>query len=381
MPMRIPVASTFVAVIAGITLLTWNGSRFLHAEARIRTKDLTFLPSPTVAKVLCLGHANSFAKLRWIDSFAYFQKQLDVKDDTIAASGESTYKRLYHMLLALDPKFLPFYEHLSLVLGGVLNHHGTAFGFLNGGLLELPHETKLWRMIAAEMSTMTKAGEANTLGSLDAFLSAWSESESTPEGRQMVWDWKKAMGQRRFQDLEQLPYWIEQLHRATPGTPTYDFVLRTLREQVARFGEGRLALLVTAYRERYWIPPVTIDDLLQPEVVRKAFPRGLPSLAPLRQELGGYVLKQDPFGFPYQLQAGQPISVGWQQVRETKRAALMSAGLAKIAQKEGRWPTTVAEARAAGLELDVLPPGGWWSIEGQIVSLHWPEAPFPAWVP
>jgi hypothetical protein len=379
--MRMPVASTIVALVAGMVLLAWNGTRFVNAEARIRTKDLTFLPSPAVAKVLCLGHANSFAKLRWIDSFAYFEKQLDVKDDSIAGSGESTYERLYRMLLALDPKFLPFYEHCSLVLGGVLNHHGIAFSFLNGGLLELPHETRLWRMIAAEMSTMSKSGEAGAVGSLEALLSAWSESESTPEGRQMVWDWKKAMGQRRFQELEQVPYWIEQLHRATPGTSTYDFVLRTLREQVARFGESRLALLTSAYRQLYWIPPVTISDLLRPEVVRKAFPRGLPSLGPIRQELSGFVLNPDPFGYPYELLAGEPISVGWQEVRETKRAALMSAALAKIAQKEGRWPTTVAEARAAGLELDALPNGGWWSIEGQIVSLHWPEPPFPAWVP
>ena len=378
--MRLPLPSTLVAMAAGLTLLAWNGSRFVDAQARIRTKDLTFLPSPAVAKVLCLGHANSFAKLRWIDSFSYFEKQLDAKDDTIASTGESAYERLYRMLLALDPKFLPYYEHASLDLGGVLDRHAVALGFLEGGLLELPHSTQLWRMIAAELSVTVKS-EANDAGVMDQFLSAWSDSESTPEGRQLVWDWKKAMGQRRFKELEQLPYWLEQLQHATPGTPTYEFVLRTVREQMAQFGESRLQMLVDAYRALYWIPPVTLDDLLRPEVVNKVFPRGLPALGPLRYERPFFMLKADPFGYPYQLLAGHPVSVGWQQVRETKRTLMMGIRLAEVAKRDGRWPTTIAEAKAAGVELDALPHGGWWSITGQEVEAHWPAPAYVPWTP
>ncbi len=378
--MHLPVRSTLVAVVAGLILLAWNGSRFVNAQARIRTKDLTFLPSPSMAKILCLGHTNSFAKLRWIDSFAYFEKQLDVKDDTIVSTGESAYERLYRMVLALDPKFMPYYEHASLDLGGVLNRHATALGFLEGGLLELPHETQLWRMIAAELSVTIKS-ESAAAGAMDDFLTAWSDSETTPEGRQMVWDWKKAMGQRRFNELEQLPYWLEQFNHAAPGTPTYEFVLRTLREQMARFGESRLQMLVDSFRALYWIPPVTLDDLLRPEVVIKAFPHGLPALSPLRYQLPFFTFNADPFGYPYQLLGGHPLSVGWQQVRKSKQAALMTNRLAEVAKRDGRWPTTLAEARAAGVEFDTLPNGGWWSITGQMVEAHWPEPSGAAWLP
>lgn len=375
-----PFASTCVALLAGSVLLAWNGSRFVHAQARVRTKDLTFLPSPAVAKVLSLGHANSFAKLRWIDSFAYFERQLDVKDDTIQSSGQSTFERLYRMLVALDPRFVPYYEHASLNLGGVLTRHDIALSVLQGGLLDLPHETRIWRMIAAELSINFR-GESAGANGLDLFLAAWSENELTDAGRESVWDWKRAMGQRLSRELEQVPYWLEQLRHLTPGTPSHTYVLNTLREQVARLGENNLQALVDAYRELHMIPPVTLADVTVPDVVAKAFPQGISTLGPLNFEQGGFSLKTDPFGYAYEMVDGKPQSPGWQRLRSTKRAALMGQKLAEIAKRDGRWPTTVSEALAAGVALDALPAGGRWVISGQEVKVEWTPAPFAAWMP
>ena len=378
--MRFPFASTLVVVVTGAVLLTWNGSRFVDAQARTRTKDLTFLPSPIVAKVLCLGHANSFAKLRWIDSFAYFERQLEVKDDTIQSSGESAFERLYRMLVALDPKFLPYYEHASLNLGGVLTRHDIALSIMQGGLLDLPHETQLWRMVAAELS-LNFHGETAGVNGMDQFLTAWSESELTDYGRELVWDWKKAMGQRLSRELEQVPYWLEQLRRLKPGTPSHQYVLDTLREQVARLGESNLQALVDAYRELHRIPPITLADVVVREVITKAFLKGIPTQGPLTFEHGVFSLKVDPFGYAYELVNGKPLSPGWQRLRSTKRAGAMSEKLAEVAKREGRWPTTVAEAGAAGVVFDALPVGGTWVISGQVVTAQWTPAPFPAWTP
>src|ERR1043165_3865084 len=98
-----------VIVAGAVALLGWNSSRFLTAKHEIRAKDLDFLPAPEVAGVLALGHANTLAKLRWIDSFAYFQFQLDRQDDRVAGGG-SGFQRLYATLIQLDPRFEPFYE-------------------------------------------------------------------------------------------------------------------------------------------------------------------------------------------------------------------------------------------------------------------------------
>ncbi len=367
-------------MIIGLGLLTWNGSRFVHAQARIRTKDLTFLPSPTTARLMCLGHVNTFAKLRWIDSFAYFEKQLDLKDDTVLRTGESTFERLYRMLVALDPKFLPYYQHASLNLGGVLSRHEVALSILEGGLLDLPHETQLWRMVAAEMSTTYKA-ETASISAMDGFLASWYDAETTDEGRQEVWDWKKAMGQRRYLELEQVPYWIEQLRRAPANSPTRAFVLRTLREQVARFGESRLQLLIDSYRAQRLIGPVMLPDLLAPEIVARAFPKGLPAFGPIQANLGGFSLRPDPFGFAYELDDGQPLSPGWQQLKIDKRLGMLSGRLVEVAKRDGRWPTTVAEAVAAGVVLDPLPKNGTWEINGQEIVVHWTPPPNPPWEP
>jgi hypothetical protein len=142
-------------------LLCWNGSRFIGAKAKIRMKDLTFLPSPQTARLLTLGHNNTVAKLRWIDSFAYFQMQLERKDDTVASTGDSAFGRLYDTLIALDPHFIPLYEHALLNLAGLLSHHQAILSLLQRGLIDNPHSTVLWRLNLVEFATTYDAENRN----------------------------------------------------------------------------------------------------------------------------------------------------------------------------------------------------------------------------
>lgn len=377
--MRIAPSSVLI-VMVGCALLAWNGSRFVGAQPKVRTKDLTFLPAPAVAKAMTLGHDNTVAKLRWIDSFAYFELQLDRKDDTVSASGESAFERLYRMLLALDPHFLPYYQHLSLNLGGVVGKHSQVLPLLQGGLLELPHDTDLWRLIATELQTVYHLEDRNPRA-MDAFLTSWHDAELTPIQQQQVWDWKKAIGRRQYQGLEQLAYWQEQLSATAPGTPAREFVINTMREQVARFGEEQLGALLTAWRKLRPVGPTSVADLLQPDCLRAAIPHGIPPYAPLYDDGGTLRLRPDPFGYEYALLGGAVISPGWQLHRAIQRGALMSARLATLASTTGSWPKTLAEAQMLGLQLDELPARCQWQLIGQEIRVIADPPPHAAWDP
>lgn len=204
-----------VTVLA-VGLAGWNASRFIGAEPRIRTKDLTFLPSVEVGRLLSLGHTNTAAKLRWIDSFAYFQLQLDRKDDRIVGTGESAFLRLYQLLTGLDPYFQPFYEHSTLNLGGIQNRHGETLALLQHGLLHQPHNPQLWRLVAVELYAAFHWEERQP-EAFDAVLSQWHAAMEDPQQAQQVWDWKAAFARRREPGLEQLPYWLAQLE--PPAAP------------------------------------------------------------------------------------------------------------------------------------------------------------------
>jgi hypothetical protein len=333
-----------------------------------------------VAKVLALGHTNTVAKLRWIDSFAYFQLQLDRKDDTVATTGESAFERLYRMLVALDPHFVPFYEHAMLNLGGVLGKHGPALSLLQDGLLALPRETTLWRLLAVELVTNFSA-ETKNPELMDATLQAWHAAETTDEGRQQVWDWAKAMARRQYKDLRQLRYWEEQLRLAAPNSPARQFIIETMREQVARYGEEQFVLLVAAYKKQRFMSPVLVNDLCAPEIVAQVWPQRPPVFAPVVQEGSRYVPRPDPFGYNYELVDGTVISPGWQIHRLAQRGYGLTGELEKIAQRIGSWPKTLAEAQAAGLKLHPLPQSCRWQLTDKNISLHVDPPPFPAWEP
>lgn len=378
--MRMPTVGTLVMVITALFLVTWNGSRFIGAKPQVRTKDLDFLPAPEVALAFSLGHRNTLAKLRWIDSFAYFELQLERKDDTITTTGDSAFERLYRMLLRLDPHFVPFYEAAYLNLGGVLERHDKVMPMLTEGLLTLPHETKLWRMIATEFTQTYKAEERNPK-SLDHLLMGWQEAELTPEGKVLVWDWQKAMAQRKYKDLSQLSYWENLLTLTKPGTPSYAYIVNTIREQLARYAVDRLNDLLTNWHKDHTVPPITLGELLEPVLIRQTFPDGIPPYAPVYLEHGIPRLRCDPFGYPYLLVDGHPISPGWTNLRSLKRSAKMTKQLEVIATKTGTWPTSLEEAINQGLELDALPGSCRWQLEGKSITVASDPPPFPAWSP
>ncbi|MBA3699212.1 MAG: hypothetical protein H0W78_10190 [Planctomycetes bacterium] len=394
-----------VVMIAGaVVLIGWNSSRFLTAKPEIRAKDLDFLPAPETARVLALGHTNTLAKLRWVDSFAYFQYQLDRKDDTVAGGGTG-FRRLYETLIALDPKFQPFYEHASLNTSGVLDQHWVALGFLMRGNQELPQSRELWRNTATTLKTFFHWDTKQPL-LFDAFLAQWEAAEELPEAKRMVWDWKRGFGSRVFTGLEQLPYWLDQLQATTAGTPNGDYVDTTIRELLARFGARELNALATSWRiAQGGVPttrtelvdnltlidplrpvvdngphPTRIDEFIDPRLVRRRYPTGLPMHGPLMVVDGRLTLRSDPYGLPWKLVDHHVVSVGHFRASYEKRLGQVSVALLGLAQKEGRWPTSLEEAKAMGLDLPDQPEDGRLRLDGRQVVVDWSVEAGAPWV-
>ncbi len=402
-------AGLFIIIaLIGAGLAVWNAERFVGAQARIRTKDLSFLPAPVVAKLLSFGHGNTVAKLRWIDSFAYFQYQLDRQDDHVAGGGTG-FKRLYETLIALDPAFVPFYQHAALNTGGVLKEYDVALSFLMRGIAALPENRELWRSAAAELK-MHFQWEERMPALMDGFLAAWEAAEPTPEGKRMVWDWKRSMAQRTFHGLEQVPYWHEQLLRSKPGSASGDYIEAVLREQLAAFGlqelerlhddwlvaHGALPLraaslavlyrtapLATIAAARAAAPPrpVGLADLLAPALLARRYPGGLPPLGPvLRDDQGRSQLKSDPFGLPWVLVDGRIVSGGLERRAYDRRLTSANFTLLGAAQARGRWPARLDEVAGFGIDLPAPPADGRLVLDGQTLRMEWdppPSAPWP----
>jgi hypothetical protein len=392
-----------VAVACAAALVGWNVSRFVGSQARIREKQLDFLPAPVVAEMLCLGHRNSVAKLRWIDSFAYFQYLLDSKDDRVKGSVEGGFERLYETLVALDPHFQPFYEHAALSLSGVLERHGEALAFLQRGIEANPGRSELWRNAATLLHVMFHWQERMPR-QFDAFLAAWEAAETTADGKRMVWDWKRQMARRFFRDLEQLPYWFDQLARNPPGTPGGDYVEATIREQLARFGTRELSGLVGAYRvarggkadrlidlfhglalfDPLALPAVDPDphnlaDLLDPRLVAACCPHGLPSFGPLVLEGGRLRVRTDPFGLPWRLEHGTVVSGGFERRAFERDLAEANIALLGKARERGRWPGSLDEVRALGIPVPDPGIAGTVTLDGQALVVAWTQRAEPPW--
>jgi hypothetical protein len=369
--------------LAAAILVGWNSSRFIGAKPVIRSKNLAFLPAPETAKLLVMGHSNTMAKLRWIDSFAYFQYQIDAKNDAVSGGG-SGFQRLYQTLIELDSKFQPFYEHAALNLSGILSQHWMALGFLQRGNLELPKSRELWRNTVTTLKVFF-AYDVKHPEAFDAVLSEWEANEDLPEAKRMVWDWKKNFGAKAFDGLEQLPYWLDQLERTAANTPNGEFVDSVIRETLARYGEKELNALYATWRIARGGTPRTkkelvenlalinplqpipspepeiaqLTDLLQPALLARRYSQGLPAFGPL-----SYVaaqqrveLRSDPYGLAWTLSEGVIISPGLLRARFDKQLANASAQLLALAQKEGTWPATLSEATAMGLFVPTAPIG------------------------
>jgi hypothetical protein len=369
--------------LAATVLVGWNSSRFIGAKPVIRAKNLAFLPAPETAKLLAMGHSNTMAKLRWIDSFAYFQYQIDVKNDAVSGGG-SGFQRLYQTLIELDGKFQPFYEHAALNLSGILSQHWMALGFLQRGNFELPKSRELWRNTVTTLKVFF-AYDVKHPEAFDAVLSAWESNEELPEAKRMVWDWKKNFGAKAFGDLQQLPYWLEQLERTAANTPNGEFVDSVVREMLARYGEKELNALYATWRiVRGGTPrtkkelvdnlarinplkplPATepaltqLGELAQPALLATRYTQELPAFGPFLVDAASQrvVLRTDPYGLAWELSDGVIISPGLKRMQFDKQLAGATGQLLALAQKTGTWPATLAEATAMGLTVPTAPAG------------------------
>lgn len=386
--------TVFMLLLAGI-LVGWNANRFFHAKAKIRANDLNFLPSPVAAKLLCLGHANSVAKLRWIDSFSYFQYQLDRKDDTIQGqAGTSGFFRLYDTLTSLDPNFQAFYEHASLNFTIISRPH-LALSFLERGLFNLPKSTALWRQTAAALK-VNYNWEINQPASMAAFLASWETSESTDIEKRQVMDWMKSLGGRTFKGLEQLPYWLDRLQSHPPGTTLGDYIEATIRTQLIAFGVRELNGLLQLYRENHQPDlvdfsanlldpgcpfsdlfrlggcPADLRELLAVELLTKKYARQLPPLGPIRVGADGKAkLLPDPFGFPWAIKDRRIYSLGDERRSYLAWLGQINGLMEKEAQKRGTWPRSLDEVKDWGFELRPVPGGGTlrWEDKSLVVDL------------
>ena len=142
----------FLCVCCASILLYWNANALIGAKAKPRMKDLSFVPSGTVLRLLSMGHTNTVAKLRWIDSFSYLQYQFDKRDDTLMGNSEiGGFDRLYTSLIALDPHYKPFYE-FAIAAESILDSRGNlALRCIQLGLMHRPYYVDLWRNLASHV--------------------------------------------------------------------------------------------------------------------------------------------------------------------------------------------------------------------------------------
>jgi hypothetical protein len=394
-----------LALCCAAAVLGWNLRRFHVGLSKIREKDLSFLPAPVLAELLCLGHRNTVAKLRWIDSFAYFEYQLDRHDDRVLGGGRSGgMERLYETLIALDPRFLPFYEHAALNTGGVLDQNQVALSFLVDGIGAMPESSQVWRN-AASILRVYFHWEDRVPMAFTAFLSEWRRS--IPADSDQVTVWIFSLGRHVAEGAQQASYWIEQLHLTKPGTPGGDFVELRLRKEFAFLGIRALETLATAYRIAHggkpprlidlWqdgdlidpfalgrpaaeAEPGRIEDLADPRLVRpRRYPEYLVAVGPLTMVHGRLEVRSDPYGLPWILDHGRVLSLGLEREGYYRRLAQANTALLELARKEGSWPATLAEARARGIDVPEPPAGGHLALDGQRLAVAWDPPPSPPW--
>jgi hypothetical protein len=360
--MNVPASIAMALLVA---VVSWNGMRFRAASEVIRTKDLSFLPSPEVAQVLAFGHDNSVARLRWIDAFAYLQLQFERKDDTVAGGGRG-FERLYDTLIALDPHFLPFYQHAALAVGGILGRHDRELGYLTGGLTYRPHDTSLWRLASSILYANFKWDERQPR-LMDAFLAAWADAELDEQQRRQVWDWKAAMARRRFSGLEQLSYWLDRLVNVKADTAMGNYVEDTIREQLVAYALTELNAIL-ADRRAAGLPVARIEDLLDPPRLNA---RGLDlHWGPVGvDEQSQPMMRPDPFGHPYVIEDGVVISRGARLHRFERAVRGVNIQIAN------QGLTDLEAIRASGVQIPTPPPGASYEMRGGQLVAVLPEPP------
>jgi hypothetical protein len=368
---------TLIMLGCAAVLVGWNASRFVGAEAKIFEKELTFFPTPVVARMMSLGHRNSMAKLRWIDSFAYFQYQIDHKDDRLSVAGERLtgpggFQRLYDMLLGLDPQFEPYYDSSSLCTGGILGQHHIALGFLMQGILHLPHDARIWRNAAAILYLNYEL-ESRHPEQMNNFLSDWAKAMEGDEVQvRQVWDWKASMAKRRYVGLEHLPYWLDRLKDAKPDSVTCNFIESVIREQLARYGVVELQALADLFAAAHARKPSSVHDLFEGALLAQRYGQKMPALI-MRFKTS------DPYGHPYTIADGQVNSPG---IERTRFAARLDSAQYYATSKQraaGKIFSSIVEVQAAGIELPDPPVGASIEIEEGRLRARFDHTPEP-WI-
>lgn len=375
-------------VVLGTGLLAWNGARFIGTKAKARTKDLDFLPPPVVAQAMSCGQQTALAKLRWIDSFAYFQLQLDRLDDKVAGKdGRGGFERLYDTLIAMDPYYNPFYEHAVLTTGGVLRQHQAALGFLMRGIMARPHETSLWRLASAELATSFGWSKRKP-AQLDRWLNAWALAELDDEGRQQVVDWRRGLAFSDVDGLQTLPYWIDQLRSTKQGTALALFVEGTVRELLADHGTRELTRLAgweatgSEFLSRMlgggvlWYGYTLLPSQ---RVLQERWPHGAPAWSPVHWDGVTGELRCDPFGWPWHRTATRVVSVGREQRRFITQCQYLRNQIEAESRQRGRPPRDAQESTEWGFPLPNPPYGGRWSFERNMPDVVWPDPPDKPW--
>ena len=351
-------------------LLYWNASKLVGAPPRPRMSDMTFAPSATTLRLMSLGHTNTIAKLRWIDSFSYLQYQFEKRDDTLMGEQKfSGFDRLYSALIELDPKFMPFYD-FAMAAEAVVDKEGNlALRCIHRGLLEYPNSTHLWRNLAAHIKNMS---EHYNPAVLDSILSAWSSRAETEQDRLGVELWRKNLGEYQLGGLEQLDHWCRSLLDYKKDSLLYELAEETLLKQLnnnalkilqklydnnllAR-GQVQDCLAVEAWQRTYaqrngmpgfelstvelmWGPfefEPSIEDVLRQ--ARQARQRTV-FIQPQR-----ILLRNDPYGLPYRVENGIIVSDGAKRKKFEHQVKIWNFQLDGLVKEKKRWPQDVQDA-------------------------------------
>lgn len=353
-----------------VILLYWNASKLVGAPPRPRMSDMTFAPSATTLRLMSLGHTNTVAKLRWIDSFAYLQYQFEKRDDTLLGEQKlSGFDRLYTALIELDPHFMPFYD-FAMAADAVVDKDSTlALRSIHRGLLEYPNSTHLWRNLAAHVKNMS---ENYSPAILDSILAAWSSRAETESDRLGVELWRKNLGEYRLSGLVQLDHWCRSLLENKEDSLLYELAKETLLKQLnnnaikilqklydnnllAR-GQVQDCLAVEAWQRTYAQQgDMSGFELSTVELMWGPFefqPTIEEALRQARQDQKRTVLvrpqriflRNDPYGLPYRVEKGTIMSYGAERKKFEHQVKVWNFQLDGLVKEKKRWPKNVKDA-------------------------------------
>lgn len=384
-PLPRSVVYGLIILVAG-AVLSWNVSRFVGAEAKIRKSEhINYLPSPEMARVMSFGHAGAQSKFQWINSFTYWQHQLDANE----AAGREVFYRLYDNVITLDPYFLPFYEYALLTLGGSGGDQNKELGLMFRGLSYLPESRSLWKNLMAILVTGYDA-EVNNPDFLESQLKAWAEAERAHQQRlerehnvtfeidfaEQAERWLKMIAVRHSRGLGQAHYWAEQLYDRLdkPQSTGAEKARETLREQIARFQLDRLQQQLDQWHVRYgpWCWWIALLAYVPVEPLESG-------LAPWLNPFYKTTTPLDPYGYAYTIHEGEIVSLGLEIGRFRRYVSETVNRHLEAQSRESGWFTSIEEVSEALPWLIDPPKGCRYRLFDGLIALEVPEPVTDAW--